>query len=88
MSGWNGTDVVRYPPRTADGYPGWVFGDCGCCNGIQWGGEEPRECDLCWATGWRCIHIPSRSIAVYPGGPFLGGHADDYELDEARKATA
>ena len=50
---------------------GWTLIDCGCCNGIEWGGEEPRTCRDCGGNGvlWRS---PRGRLALYPGGPFRG----------------
>lgn len=56
--------------------PGWV--NCGCCNGLEWGGESPRECGDCWGTG-RQYRYASGRLALYPGGPFLGQEHPDFK---------
>lgn len=54
---------------------GWTEVNCGCCNGIAWGGEEPRTCRDCGGNGvlWRS---PKGRLALYPGGPFRGVAVD------------
>lgn len=64
-------------------HPGWAWVDCYCCGGLQWGGDEPRECRSCNGTGWRCVHIDSGIVAIYPGGSLLGRAGKD-ELEQAR----
>ena len=44
---------------------------CGCCDGIQWGGDYPRECLDCAGSGFIFITEHDR-IIDYPGGPFRG----------------
>lgn len=53
-------------------YPGWEEVSCGCCMGIQWGGDFPRECMSCGGSGQLFRHKKSGAIADYPGGPFRG----------------
>jgi hypothetical protein len=72
MSYWDGEKVVRFKPEEVPGYPGWKWIDCGCCAGIEWGGEHPVECRRCWGDGRLCLHKKSGAYALYPGGPFLG----------------
>lgn len=50
---------------------GWKHVSCGCCAGLEWGGEEPRECKDCGGNGslWQS---PKGALALYPGGPFVG----------------
>ena len=67
-----------------DGYPGWEWRGCECCNGIAWGGETPEECRDCGGSGRYALHVASGALAAYPGGPFIGrcwqgaeGAADD-----------
>lgn len=79
MSGWDGKEIVRLDPKPIEGHPNWWAVDCGCCRGIMWGGDEPRECDDCGATGWLAVHRPSGVLADYPGGP-LRGHAELADL--------
>jgi hypothetical protein len=54
---------------------GWV--DCGCCAGIEWGGEYPRECESCGGTGLQ-YRYASGALALSPGGPFRGHEHPDY----------
>lgn len=72
MSGWVDGKIVEYPDKAIDEHPGWVWRDCGCCAGTQWGGEEPRECDNCVGQGQYAVHLKSGTMAEYPGGPLLG----------------
>lgn len=51
---------------------GWYVVDCGCCHGIQWGGDEPKECDRCGGSGHIWWHKKSKVFAEYPGGKFTG----------------
>ena len=56
----------------------WRIVSCGCCAGLEWGGEYPRECRRCWGNG-RVFVTPSGRAAIYPGGPFVGsGWRDEY----------
>jgi hypothetical protein len=68
-------------------YPGWEYLSCGCCGGIQWGGDYPRECTCCGGSGMIAIHKPTGTIADYPGGPFRGKLAkgERYGLDNGRE---
>ena len=61
---------------------GWAEVDCGCCAGLEWGGESPRECRDCGGRGFLCVHKHTGRIADYPGGPFRG------RLSEKEKAKA
>jgi hypothetical protein len=63
--------IIHSKPKPIKGYPGWEEVDCGCCGGIQWGGEFPEECDNCNGSGYYCKHIKSGALAKYPGGPFV-----------------
>lgn len=72
MAHWNGKTIVRFSPSPYPDYPGWVMIDCGCSNGIEWGGDYPRECKTCDGSGYIAQHIASRTLALYPGGPFCG----------------
>ena len=49
----------------------WRVAACGCCNGLEWGGDSPRECTSCGGTGSVWIR-PSGHVFLYPGGPALG----------------
>lgn len=75
---WNGREMTHpeSPPIPVDGYPQWVAVDCGCCHGLEWGGEEPRECRDCGASGRFFVHLPTGTGAVWPGGPFNGAKFD------------
>ena len=48
---------------------GWI--DCGCCAGVEWGGDYPRECDRCGGAG-RIWRYPSGVLAWWYGGPLCG----------------
>lgn len=54
---------------------GWV--DCGCCAGLEWGGEYPRTCSSREGAGrfWR---YSSGRLALWRGGPFMGQEHPDY----------
>jgi len=62
--------IKHCEPKEHPDYPGWLIIDCGCCAGIEWGGEEPRECKRCDGTGAIYKHVRSGVVALYPGGPF------------------
>lgn len=62
--------IVRRPDEPYPGYPGWVMHDCGCCAGIEWGGESPQECRRC-NGGHIAVHVASGVRAKYPGGRFV-----------------
>jgi hypothetical protein len=64
--------IVESKPTPIAGYPGWVEIDCGCCSGLQWGGEQPMECDLCCGRGYYAKHLATGTLAEYPGGRLLG----------------
>ena len=64
---------IRYwPDRPCVGYPNWTEIDCGCCAGLKWSGEYPRECRRCNGGGALFRHDASGALAQYPGGPFAG----------------
>lgn len=71
MSHWNSKTqkVIRWSPKKIPGYPGWRLVDCGCCAGLEWGGDYPHECKRCM-NGWISEHKESGVTALYPGGPF------------------
>ncbi len=82
MSHWDSQEqkIVRWPTQQVPDYPGWFSVDCGCCAGISWGGDSPNECPDCKGSGAICLHVASRRIAEYPGGPLLGmWHPSDVE---------
>lgn len=64
--------IIHFPSRNSKHFPGWEEIDCGCCAGIKWGGEYPKECDICGGNGIIFKHKKSGVLAEYPGGKFLG----------------
>lgn len=42
---------------------------CGCCNGIQWGGWEPIECDRCGGNA-SVFKTHKGRYVKWIGGPF------------------
>lgn len=64
--------IVRFPDQDVPIYPGWEIVDCGCCSGLQWGGDSPTECKDCGGSGVKFRHKASGALAEYPGGPFCG----------------
>ena len=70
MAYWNGKNIIYLPPKNAEWYPGWLEIDCGCCAGVVWGGEYPKECNRCGGKGFIFQHKKSGVTAEYPGGPF------------------
>ncbi|KKN75845.1 hypothetical protein LCGC14_0377210 [marine sediment metagenome] len=70
MAHWNGKEMVHFATKPCKTHPKWDVIDCGCCAGIEWGGEEPRECRTCNSTGVIYQHRKSGVTAEYPGGPF------------------
>ena len=72
MAHWDGSKIIYFKDHPYSGYPGWIEKDCGCCNGIKWGGDTPEECDNCGGGGFIAYHIKSKRYALYPGGPFRG----------------
>lgn len=80
MSYWDSIQqkIVDIPIRPY-GKRGWYLIDCGCCNGIEWGGEEPRECNTCNGVGTYAFHKKSGVIAMYPGGPLLGRMSKEFK---------
>ena len=75
MAHWDSENnmIIHSKPQKCALYPGWEIIDCGCCNGVEWGGEYPRECKSCGGGGFVFHHITSGILAMYPGGPFVGG---------------
>ena len=72
MAYWDGKQIICTPTTLYEDYPGWECVDCGCCAGLEWGGECPRECHRCGGAGEYARHIKSGALAEYPGGPFIG----------------
>ena len=70
--------IIRWPTKECEEYPGWEEVDCGCCVGIEWGGDYPVECKDCGGSGVRFHHKKSGVYAAYPGGLFTGR---DYKRD-------
>jgi len=60
------------PTRKYPGYPAWDLIACGCCAGLEWGGEYPRECNDCNGTGSYARHRRTGVLAEWPGGRLLG----------------
>ena len=79
MSSWDSKNqvVVHCPAAPYEGRPGWFMLDCGCCAGTEWGGDEPIECGRCRGGGFICLHLPSKVLALYPGGPLCGVASPD-----------
>ena len=72
MSTWIDGQIVRWAPTPIEGYDGhWWWIDCGCCNGLEWGGESPRECKDC-SNSHLALHVTTGLLALYVGGPFRG----------------
>lgn len=89
MASWDGSEVARFEPKLAAEHPDWVGLDCGCCGGIEWSAvAEPVECRDCNARGIRWVHVPTGTVAEWPGGYLLGGKAGDHEMVEARRTLA
>lgn len=74
MSYWDSLNqqIIRIPPRPYPNYPGWTELDCGCCGGLEWGGEVPRDCRTCKGSGSLARHDATGTLAMYPSGPLLG----------------
>ncbi len=70
MASWDGKKIVRWPAECDSNYPDWEIVDHGCCAGLEWGGDYPRECDCNMGTLYH--HKPSGIYALYPGGPLRG----------------
>jgi hypothetical protein len=64
--------IIYWPDKPSEEWPGWDELDCGCCGGIQWSGDYPKECDRCGGGGTLFRHRKSGALADYPGGPFRG----------------
>ena len=65
-------EVIRWPSKECESYPGWEEIDCGCCNGLEWDGDYPTECSYCKGQGIKFHHKKTGTLAEYPGGSFLG----------------
>ena len=72
MAYWNGKEIIYIKSKVSKNYPNWLKIDCGCCAGIEWGGDYPNECKTCGGNGVIYEHIESKVLAQYPGGPFCG----------------
>ena len=71
MAHWDGKQIVYMPTVPNKEYPAWDVIDCGCCAGIMWGGETPRECKRCDGFGVVHEHRKSKvSTALRPSGHF------------------
>lgn len=86
MAAWNSTaqTIVSSPAAVCESHPGWLLVDCGCCAGLEWGGNEPRECRDCGGGGHLALHVDSGVLAQYPGGPFAGVAS----AEDVRRAVA
>jgi hypothetical protein len=62
--------IIRWETKKCRNYPGWEEIDCGCCVGIEWGGDYPTECERCNGSGTLFHHKKSGVLAEYPGGHF------------------
>ncbi len=71
MAYFDGKRIIWFEPKEF-GVPDWLQIDCGCCAGIQWGGDSPVECSTCEGGGYIYKHKKSGVLALYPGGPFCG----------------
>jgi hypothetical protein len=49
----------------------WKRVSCSCCGGLEWGGEEPRECSTCFGSGMFYVNRHGTGV-LWPGGPFNG----------------
>lgn len=74
MAHWDSAagKIVGWETKELEERPGWYEIDCGCCVGIEWGGDYPRECRRCGGSGTIFWHKKSRVLADYPGGPLRG----------------
>jgi len=72
MAFWDGKTISYMKDEPYLTHPGWSLIDCGCCVGIEWGGDYPRECRRCGGSGAIARHDASKTLALYPGGPFAG----------------
>ena len=81
---WTGTEMTHPSslPEPVEMYPGWVWVNCGCCGGVEWGGEYPRECRECEGSARYAVHLATGTAALWPGGPFNGWR---YDPDDARR---
>ncbi len=63
--------IIKWSTKDSSIWPCWEELDCGCCAGLEWGGNYPRECKRC-NGGIIFRHKKSGALALYPGGPFVG----------------
>lgn len=84
MASWDAkaNKVIRHQPERDKSYPQWIHFDCGCCNGIKWGGESPIECSECWGTSYLCVHTLSGTVALFPGGPLTGWKMERTQINK------
>jgi len=84
MAFWDSSSgrIIHLRDEPWEGSPGWVRRDCGCCNGIEWGGDVPMECSSCGGGGFVAFHAESRCLADYPGGPLRGSEPKRTEREE------
>jgi hypothetical protein len=62
----------------------WLQIECGCCAGLQWGGEYPRECLDCDGTGLLWVS-PKDRLKQWPQGPFLGSEPGRYRKEVLKR---
>jgi len=74
--------IVYRHPKKVKNYKYWYEIDCGCCNGIKWGGPNPKECERCRGNGTIFWHSKSKVFALYIGGPLLGKGNIDIKKEE------
>ena len=72
MAHFDGHAIVLLKDEPYPEYAGWVRVDCGCCDGLEWGGYVPRTCRDCGGGGFLAKHVATGTIALYPGGPLRG----------------
>ena len=72
MAHWDSTKqkIIECKIKKSKQWPKWDEVDCGCCGGICWGGEYPREGKDCDGRGFIFVHRKTGTRARWPGGPF------------------
>ena len=77
--------IIRIEPELSTNFPNWAIIDCGCSNGLHWGGEAPRECNRCHGDGALFVHLTTGTVALYPGGSLVGSHLSKMELSALKQ---
>jgi len=85
MAYWDGKRIVYLPDVTSPEYPHWIIRDCGCCGGRLWGYDTPITCPRCRGSGDIWVHVPTGTIALYPGGPLVGKEPRRWDASTAEK---